>query len=323
LIDLVSNTNSPDVARGVDGQLFLIGGAQQVLAYVTGTIPVHPGVKQIVKENLSRRHMLCAEAGIRYVHMLCPDKHSVMPESFPYPIAVEVGREFQAACEGLFEYPIEALRAIKPNRGFMRTDTHWDAHGMIEFVRQTLLGLGFDPSVFVNSTNLIEALKTHQDGFCGDLGQKVTPRETESRLFLNRPSQTIFLSNNVLGNNGALYITINMAAPFERLLIFGDSFIISCLGLFSLFFKEIFLVRSPFFHLELLGLFQPTHVITSNVERYLPRMPTDREAPLALLMALLVKKELSPDEGFYEAANALLLQNTPFHDRFVARIAAR
>jgi hypothetical protein len=252
---------------------------------------------------------------------MCPDKHTVMPDSFPYPIEIHVGREFEAACEGLLHFPIEPFRAIAPTRGYMRTDTHWDAFGMIAFVEQALLSLGIDPSAFAAAHEAIEQLKFPQDDYVGDLGSKLTPREGESRIFLKRPTATTFLGNNVHGNNGAIYITINKDAPFERLLVFGDSFIISCIGLFSLFFREIIVVRTPFFHPEILPMFKPTHVITSNVERYIPNMPTDREAPVALLWAHLLKKEMVPDDRFYEAANALLRQGTGFHERFMATFA--
>jgi hypothetical protein len=323
LIDLISNTDCPDVARGPDGTLFLIGGQQNVLAYVSGAKRLNPLVIRTMKGNLTRRRDRCERMGARYVHMLCPDKHTAMPERFPYPIEVPIGRIYHDACEGLLEFPVEELRAIEPTRGYRRTDTHWDSAGMIEFVRLTLLRLGIDDATFREAMPAIRALEVRKRAYCGDLGRKLTPRQLELGLLMNKPENSIYLSNNIVGNTGGIRVFINFDAPFERLLVFGDSFILGCLGLFSLFFKEVFAVRTAYFHPELLGLFKPTHVVTSNVERYLPRIPSDKKAPIALLLAFLHKKRLAPHEQFYQGVNALLRQGSAVHDDFIASLAAR
>jgi hypothetical protein len=67
--------------------------------------------------------------------------------------------------------------------------------------------------------------------------------------------------------------------------------------------------------------FKPTHVVSSNVERYLPHHPTDQEAPHALLIPQLLGKPLAPDAGFYPALNAQLRPGTPIYDRFHAALA--
>jgi hypothetical protein len=98
--------------------------------------------------------------------------------------------------------------------------------------------------------------------------------------------------------------------------MFCDSFGMSCGDLLSLFFREIFIVRSPYFHSDTVREFGPTHVISSNVERYLPNFPTDREAPIALLMPQLLNKQVAPDQGFYNAVNAQLRPRSLVYTRF-------
>jgi len=317
---LASNTSAPDVTRGADGNLFLTGGNQRVLDYVSGERAILPDAKRIFRENIVLRRRLCTEAGAAFCHVLCPDKHAVLSESFPYPIKVRVGHEFAAYAQGLVHYPVDELRALRENRGYMRTDTHWNDAGMIEIVRQVLLGLELGSQDFTEMLPAIDGLKSVEDGFSGDLGSTLMPKAYESRIRLKTPGHAHVFSNNVFGNNGAIYIAINKTAARKRLLVFGDSFIISCLGLLSLFFSEIIMVRTAFFHPEMLGLFQPEHVLSASVERYLPHTPTDAEAPVALLMAPLLKKELKPDERFYEVLNALLRQGKPFHTRLLASI---
>lgn len=316
-----SNTSAPEVAQGADGNLFLTGGNQRVLDYVSGERKILPDAKRIFRENILMRQRLCTEAGAGFCHLICPDKHAVLSGSFPHPIKVRVGQEFEAYARGSVQYPVDELRALSDNSGYMRTDTHWNCAGMIEIVRQTLLGLKLGSNDLTEMLPIINGLKSVEDGFSGDLGSTLMPKAFESRTRLKTPDHVHLFLNNVVGNNGAIYIAINKTAPHKRLLVFGDSFIISCLDLLSLFFSEIIMVRTAFFHPEMLPMFQPEHVLTASVERYLPHTPTDAEAPVAIIMAALLKKELKPDERFHEVLNALLRQGKPLHKRLLASIS--
>ena len=126
-----------EVAVGKEGELFLIGGNQSVLLYILAEKPILPGIKNIFKSNLEKRFAYCGQKGIRYQHLVCPDKHSVVQESFPYPIKVEVGSSFYDYCGGQFCYPLDALRASHIPT-YLKTDTHWTVEGQLIFIRELL-----------------------------------------------------------------------------------------------------------------------------------------------------------------------------------------
>jgi hypothetical protein len=306
----------PDVAKGANDHLFLVGGAQKVLEYVSGSIKVKDGIRRIFKDNLTARRAFCAAIGVPYLHIVCPDKHSVI-SGFPFPISTIVGNLFKEDCGDLFLFPATELQSEKAGETYWKTDTHWNELGKWIFVREATLGLGIDKQLVeaAHSTYLAERVPVL--GYCGDLGSKLTPRQTEDGLLYKPATAALLFSNNIVGSNGAIHILINRAISAGKLLIFGDSFAIICLDIFSLFFREILLVRSPFFHTEIVTMFEPSHVLSANVERYLPSMPTDREAPSALIWPQLLKKESSPSDRFYESLNAILRPRSLVYERFM------
>jgi hypothetical protein len=79
----------------------------------------------------------------------------------------------------------------------------------------------------------------------------------------------------------------------------------------SQFFQYIHLVRSPYFYQEVFDLYQPTHLVSTNAERYLSGVPIDAGVPLAVLMAGLSGKPSNPTPGHHEALNAALQPKSP------------
>jgi alginate O-acetyltransferase complex protein AlgJ len=317
----MSNTSSPDVARGSDGTLFLIGGKQHVLPYLRGDRPLHKHVIGGVRSDLMKRKTRCDRMGAAYTHIVAPDKHSVFPDIFPYKVSVNVGAVYKDACGDLFDFPVASFERLGDRRGYMHTGCHWNADGMVEFVRIALTNLGIGNDDIASMDGEIERLR-YETYISGDIGRKLAPKAYETAYLLHFPHFVHIFSNNVVDNNWKTYVTINPQAPLDRLLVFGDSFALSCLGLLSLYFREILMVRSTNFHTELLGAFHPTHVLTENVERYLPSMKLDQLAPNALVAPFLMKKEMAPDERFYEALNAVLKQGTRQHDNFISSLSA-
>jgi hypothetical protein len=307
---------TPEVAQGRRGHLFLVGGAQRVLEYALGQVEIRPGIKRIFKQNLTDRRAFCNKAGIRYCHAVGPDKHAVLSEEFPFDVKVAVGAVFKTQFPDLFVYPVAELRTDAGEDSYWKTDTHWNLRGKRIFVRETLKALSFETDrIEAGFSELAEHIYTDET-FIGDLGTKLSPRRVESGMSLKRPGFLHVYSNNVTGSNGTTIIVVNPRAAAGRLLMFADSFAISCLDLLAMFFREILVVRSAFFHYEMVTEFKPSHVVSSNVERYLPHHPTDLEAPVALLIPQLLGKQLAPDTGFYQALNAQLRPGTLIYDRF-------
>jgi hypothetical protein len=314
---------TPDVALGRRDHLFLVGGAQRVLEHVLGQVQVRPGIMRIFKENIENRRLVCDGLGARYCHIVCPDKHSVLTEEFPFEVKVFVGNSFKHRFGDLFVYPVEALRCGPDEDSYWKTDTHWNMRGKLVFVRETLKALGFGSESVEPTLAGIDEHLVIEPNFSGDLGSKLSPKRDESGIILRRPEFLHVFSNNVSGSNGTFIISLNPTLASGRLLMFCDSFAISCLEIFSLFFREILIVRSAFFHTELAREFKPTHVVSSNVERYLPSIPTDQEAPVALLLPQLLGKTPAPDARFYEALNAQLRVGTPMYRRFHESLAGQ
>ena len=82
---------------------------------------------------------------------------------------------------------------------------------------------------------------------------------------------SVFTTNSALSaNSGTILFYFNALAKFnKRLLVFGDSFVQSCLPILSNYFSEIIFLRSPFIIPDLADNLEPDFILTSNAERYL------------------------------------------------------
>jgi len=309
-----------EVAIGRRGHLFLVGGAQSVLAYALGEMNIKPGIKRLFKENLEGRRNFCESVGARYCHIVCPDKHSVLRSEFPFTVKVQVGELFKGLFGDLFIYSREELASCSAGDSYWRTDSHWNLQGKLVFARKALEEFGFREEAIQPVFKEIIKDSTHEQQFCGDLGRKLQSKPHETGPSLRRAAHILHYSNHAYGNNGTTMVSLNLRAPSGRLLMLCDSFAMGCIDIFSLFFREILLVRTPFFHYELARDFRPSHVLSSNVERYLPNTPTDREAPVGLLFPHVLGKALAPDVGYYPALNAQLRPGTLVYERFFQSI---
>lgn len=309
-----------DIVRGSGGNLFLVGGAQTVAEYITGEREIRLGIKRIFRENLLYRKEFCNSLGAAFLHVVCPDKHTVLVDDFPLKVVLSVGNVFADYCGDLFSFPVQDLQTDPSGPCYWLTDTHWNLSGYIVFVKHVLQSFAFDPELIETRLATVRKASSPTNSYCGDLGVKLSPRPSEPGLILRPDPSVLFYSNNISGNNGTINVTINCKIAGGRLVIFGDSFVMGSLKILGLFFREIFLVRSPYFHREIVSMFKPSHVLTSNVERYLPSIPTDREAPVALIYKDLLNKDAKPDADFYRAVDAVLQPGSLNYERFFANL---
>ena len=107
---------------------------------------------------------------------MCPDKHRVLREEFPYRIMVSVGDAFNEFCGMNFLFPVEEFRATL-TQSYWKTDTHWDLFGQLEFINIALQHLSFSKHDIEIVLNEIPAQAVLNERFCGDLGSKVNPNE--------------------------------------------------------------------------------------------------------------------------------------------------
>ncbi|EPB3343197.1 hypothetical protein GC257_17390 [Escherichia coli] len=145
----------------------------------------------------------------------------------------------------------------------------------------------------------------------GDLGAKLIPPIKECVEHYEENLLKITCDNKYSGNDGLIKLIINPEAQEDyKLLIFGDSFMMCCLTYFSDIFKYVIFVRSRHFHPELVYSFKPTHIISSNVERYLSHVDTDKNASNIFLLPFLKGLRFDSKNDFYSAFSALTSSNT-------------
>ncbi|MFG1404629.1 hypothetical protein V5F80_00945 [Xanthobacter sp. VTT E-85239] len=311
-----------EIAIGKNGQLFLIGGNHSVLEYISGEKQILEGAKRIFRNNIRARAEYCTQRGMNYAHFVCPDKHTILFDDFPFEIKVNVSKIFDDFCEGDVVLPTAELRKVQELEGaYMRTDTHWSALGQLEVVRQVINRLDWQIPTAKKKLDAIRNALIIQKDYIGDLGNKLNPKDKEDRLIYPLPSHIFKFNNGVTGNNGTITAYINPEAT-GKLMVFGDSFIISCMDMISSFFGESIVVRTPFFHREMVDQFKPDAVLTANVERYLPNMPLDDDAPIATLFAQILDREFRPDPYHFEVLSALLRPDSNHKERTLKRVFA-
>jgi hypothetical protein len=308
----VSDALPPAVAiAGRGDQLFLSGGNQRVEDYLFGIRQPTPQSYKNFEENLAGRKRLAESIGASYVHVVCCDKQSVYREEYPHQEFSPLGERYRSSCPGAeFMYPVELLREARQTVDVYPTvDTHWSRAGELVVVSALLDRLGLADEAQTMRQHYAD--KAFEAGLTsGDLGSKMNPVRFIQRLDYPERFAKAAMDNRFGGNLGITKLVINPAAPSSRrLLVFGDSFLNSCLGLLSDPFRYLLFVRTPFMHPDAVMMFKPTHILTGNVERYLCHVAPDREAGCVLLAPVLRGHVLDPKNPLYRALDGVLSGN--------------
>lgn len=292
-----------NVIVGRDHELFLSSVPHETMRYVRGEIAADVHSISILKENISRRFALCRELGVMYRHAVAPDKHSVYQYFFPYENFTPLGNQFiQGGAD--FIYPILDLDPVV-GRTYRQTDSHWSWLGRLIFAKNIARNLGIADAHIDKVFDILKSrLKLSPQKYSGDLGSKLTPVQYEFPDSLVLPWDVTKHSNNIASGNNGRWELLQSSAPNVqgKIVVFGDSFLLQSLPVFTGFFKEILFCRTQYFHDEIIRFAKPDYVVTQNAERYFSSVKSDREAaPFLLLPALLGR----PVDISVEAANAL------------------
>jgi hypothetical protein len=294
-----------EVLVGEGGDLFLYGGAHRVFEYATGRITPPESSFANLKANLALRRKYCAERGIVYQHVVFPDKQSSLLSQYEGREIVSLGRLFIERLGPIFGFPLPAFRVMP--RAFHLTDTHWNGVGQIRAMAAVLTGFGWPDSEQRELVSRLERQIVSMGGFYGDLGKKLDPRQGEERFRYNAPESTLIAMNNLdAGNDGFMKLAYNPEAPDRRLLICGDSFAQIAVEPLAAVFRTILFLRTRFFHPEIAEQMQPTHLLTTNVERYLAQVHSDENRQSFFLMPMLKGRAVSADPQFAQMCNAIL-----------------
>lgn len=297
------------VLVGRDGYLFLADGGHNVSDFVTGKRDINLIYFDIFRKNLECRAGWAERNGAQYVHIIMPDKQSIIPEAWTLPPPlICLGKLYLERNKDFFDkliYPADLLEAHKAST-ILRTDTHITAFGSMLIAR-----------FLVEKFSAISQEKFFQEIICkldkevasaGDLGSKLEPPVYDTLKLLGAEPPGILFSNNVVGgNNGVIDLRFNHQAIYQkRVVIFGDSFGREIARMLQFWYHEVYFFRTGFFYEEIACQCKPDILITENVERYMNHCIADDERPQFLLYPFLGKKPYNPSKEFVEALSAVL-----------------
>ena len=306
------------VMFGRDGYLFLLDGGHHVFDLLLGLHKVSDQSFSNFGNNIAQRASICERAGVKFLHVIYPDKQSVMVDEFP------VENPFCLTDIYLDKLPevrkwVFYLRAALRNASlppFMRTDTHLTEAGNIiaagAIVEQLI---GRDQSEHVN--RLLASPDWHEIDYAGDLGGRFQPRLSEKRRLMRKTWPHRWFHNDLQGgNNGIVDILFSPGAVHDqRILIYGDSFSRDLSSVLSYFFREVVFLRTQYFHQDMFHQIQPDLLITSNVERYLSFCESDDRRASFFMFPHLGGNPYAPSKEFAEAFSAVLAYGrSPYFD---------
>ena len=242
------------------------------------------------------------------MHVIFPDKQSILRERFIVPNPICLGEQHLAASPDVAEhvfYPLALLRAEQAPV-FLKTDTHMTDRGTILAVARLVEILTGEPQSA--RQDMLLARLTEQRQHTGDLGMKLDPPPSHIEQFALPYWPIKWFHNNLLGgNNGIVDLYFSSDATYSnRLLWFGDSFGREAARFLSFFFREVVFLRTPFFHPEIFDQIHPDILITQNVERYLDSCVPDSNRPPFFMYPYLAGLCYQPPPNFIEAFAAVL-----------------
>jgi hypothetical protein len=292
------------VLKGANGELYLSGGNHSVLRFATGEFVVSDESIENMKANSAHRARLSQKYGTPWVQMVAPEKYRVVPEPFPIASPSSLARQYiDKGCDQLLDLaPI--MRAETVRRTYYTTDTHWNLQGKIVAAREIALRAGRSAAdVAAVEAEIEKAIVVSPNPFCGDLGRKLNPTQSEEILILKRPHPIRTFENGLPHdytkpvNDGRLVLTESDAPTARgRLLIFGDSYLHQSLEVLSFHFATTIFCRTRWMHEEMILMAQPDMIVAQMAERYLGYVFRDEAAPPFHMIAYMLGRKPEPSE---------------------------
>lgn len=285
-----------DVGIGADGWLFLAGGSNHVLEMYLEPEDRHLAVCRQWHGIIARRIREMAGLGARYLHVMVPEKLTILGDRLGWPIDHRRSRGASlntTAPAGLRPHLVDLVSAFRtsgdPERLYLKTDSHWSRHGAFAAYEAICARLG--------AVARPELKDRPSD--CGtlvlDLGGKLPqpPAETVAFARFRQEAQLVSDAGLVrykrahgLENEGALHVGSHVefrndrAPNSQRILIFGDSFCEYRDHLLTALLAETFrhttFVWSTSLDPGLCARQRPDLVLGVMTERFMARRPDDR-----------------------------------------------
>ncbi len=258
------------VLFGHEGELFLAHGGHSVLDIATGRKQIDPAMFAVFEQNILGRAEISKSYGARYLHVIFPDKQSVLRDRFPFPDPVCLGLLYQHHCPQVSGHILNLTSMLREQTRpvFKRTDTHLNDYGIALACADIL------EAVTGQHQDLLKSLLNcpkKELAVPGDLASKLQGQPPENEVYFQPDWPIRFFSNSIsFGNDGLIDIYISpKSIGTTRLLWFGEFFGRGCVKFLSLFFREIVFLRTRFLHDEMVFQLRPDVVVTQNAERYL------------------------------------------------------
>ncbi|WP_156921827.1 hypothetical protein [Desulfovibrio inopinatus] len=305
-----------------EGIAFLIGGGHAVQQYASGErVPTRQSLNNFA-QNIAERVTLSKSLNIDYLHVIFPDKQSILTEAYPFKVVQCLGEEYLKEVDPAFGphilYPVEELKRSSQSP-FYPLDTHLTDAGSLTVLRLMVEKLGFDvPQAYERIAKCIVKPVRRP----GDLGRKLVPMRYQEVLQLEPDWRNRYFISGGGFNEGMIDIILSPDAPIHKtVLLFGDSFFRLMLRHMGAVFTRIICLRTRFLHPEMVSLIRPDIIFTGNAERYLSNVIPDRDAwAFALYPHLRGTTELAMKPEFLEAWSAVTSPRSKKSQAFFERI---
>ena len=306
-----------NVLIGDKNQLFLHEGNYNQFSFLSGEELVSGDSRKNFLSNLKQRQNFARQRNIDFLHIVFPCKPLILRHTCPEPYRSNIRSLFLHSYSPLFPgrnyeiehvlYPLAALIHEQIVQDcYWKNDTHINAAGQLCIYREIakfIKGMSRDFPLF----RIQEQLRQ------GDLGLMLGKQDPMPGLCFPWLGETLQFSNTkeLPGNTGDVVITHNPLSKSERrLVLFGDSFIKTILHLFAQDFRTVLYIRGPYFQPDIINLFEPDVLITSETERYLAGVDSDNNGPSLLLSSIQSSTQYQPTDDFKRAFSAQLSHRT-------------
>jgi len=265
---------------GKEGHLFIKDGANKWADQIKGLHPNLISSSDIYENLLKERLYKLSMKGIKYFHVIYPEKDVIYPELSPNLDGIVISEDriaskLEQSKSNFLIYPRNDLLELKKyGYLFLKRNSHLNFFGGYFSALAVVKKMGFElPS--------LSQVKYKLYKWPDDLSLKFAPALVTTRPVLIHPGVESLLSEGISGGHvGKKLLHKNdNAITGERVLLFGDSYSwnpdAGLAKFLSFIFKEVLFVWNTKIDYFLVDEFKPDIVITESAERFHINPPVD------------------------------------------------
>ncbi|QEI13681.1 hypothetical protein [Cellvibrio japonicus] len=267
-----------DVLLTNSGMAFLIGENHSILKYVSGELVPTQASLDDFNSSIAEQLKIAQQSGISYVHIIFPDKQSVMQEIFPIKSPRRLGdlylNHLNPALRPYVIYPVDVL-AQQSQAAFYPLDSHMTDQGSLMVLRLML------DAIEIKAEDALDRIATRITKLqrrTGDLGEKFTPSLHQNGLMLDCDWPLTEVRSPGDFNNGMIDILFSPEAPVHKtVLVLGDSYFRVMLKHLSAIFTRVVCLYTSSLPREMISLIRPDILFIGTVEHTLSNTKSDSE----------------------------------------------